>query len=239
MKRLSKSPLIVLYLLLPIIHAQPAYSQTRYCTPEAPFNCRIKPSDEAIEACRVELRHMTVLDYSMLNSKRNLVKIPSRLLLSQDGMEVYADTPPIGASLFLQSISLTGMKVVVVYQDEAVRQKVISGLRGGKFLPAPGVGALVDNLKYMVVTFVPDEVILNKPFEEKWYIKAFEYYQPKACVNIFQNDAPGFPLTPGIWITSIPIPDGQKLRPESNPLFAKILPLMLAWVKACAPLVGH
>lgn len=203
-------------------------------------------SAQTPEACRAQLRHYTVPEYGVAFSTVAppwRVKLPSRLLFSQDGIEVYAATFPDGRDRFLDSVSETGVAVLIVYQDEALRQGMIEELRVKHALPPPGMGALVDNLKYAKIHFMPDSVAPGKPFAEKWHISQLEYDQPQQCMNVFQNDV--HPSLDDTYYGSVraiaktgEIKDAR-LRVDSYPVWSKALQAMLAWVKECASLVDR
>src|SRR6266478_435275 len=148
-------------------------------------------SGQTPDACRDQLRHFTVPEYRKAFStvdSSGRAKLPTRLLFSQDGIEVYADTFPDGRDLFLNQVSGMGMHVLIVYQDEPVRQAMIKQLREKHALPPSGMGALVDNLKYAKILFLPDSLIPGKPLPDTWHIAHLEYDQPEQCMNVFRND---------------------------------------------------
>jgi hypothetical protein len=211
-------------------------------------------SAQTPEACRAQLGHFTVPEYpkalSWKPTSNPSVKLPNRLLLSQDGIEVYADTFPNGRSSFLDQISEGGMEVLVVYQDEATRQGMIKQLREKNVLPPAGMGALVDNLKYAKILFMPkwlpsDLVFGNKmgnPFDREWQVAHIEYDQPRQCMNVFQNDIHATPYNASNSSTSIiaetnPPWINQKLPVDRYPLWSKAFQAILTWAKECVSLV--
>jgi hypothetical protein len=211
-------------------------------------------SAQTPESCRAQLRRFTVPEYSRAYSAvvpEGTTKLPARLLFSQDGIEVYADTFPDGRDNFLTQMSETGLKVLVVYQNEEVRQAMIKELRDKKALPPAGIGALVSNLKYAEILFMPDwlpsDLVLgNKmgnPFARQWSIRHIEYDQPKECMNVFQNDVhPSLSnaYNHSVWAISETDPVHlEKLNPDRYPLWSKALQAMLAWAKECASLVDR
>lgn|SRR6266403_2131863 len=217
-------------------------------------------SGQTPEACRDQLRHFSVPIYKPAFSILALGgrKFPNTLLFSQNGIEVYADSFPapkvelpeqgmgiyennfINGRDFLNQVSVAGMEVLIVYQDEAVRQAMIKQLREKHALPPPGVGALVDNLKYAKLRFLPDSwslfssVGVDKPFPEKWHVAHLEYDQPDECMN--RNDIHqsfGDPYDHGKLITFT----DERIEVDSQPFWSKTFQAMLAWVKQCASLV--
>jgi hypothetical protein len=153
---------------------------------------------------------------------------------------------------FLDQVSLAGMEVLIVYQDEAVRQAMIKQLRDKHALPSPGTGALVDNLKFAKILFLPDKMWPDpdsfKPFAEKtWHIAHLEYDQPKECMNVFQNDIhPSsqswyernvYPFAPAQVIAQTDETEDIRLRGDRDPLWSKAFHAMLAWVKEATALI--
>jgi hypothetical protein len=209
------------------------------------FLCCGSVSAQTPEACHAQLRHFTVQEYgkafSAVPGKGGWAKLPSRLLFSEGGIEVYAGTFPDGRNIFREEIGESGAEVLVVYQGEAPRQAMIKQLREGNALPSPGMGALVTNLKYAKISFVPDREIRGKPFEEKWHISHLEYDEPQACLNVFQNDNhPTIfnPYSRSVW--EVAATDSNKdvrLPIDRFPIWTKSLAAMLAWVKECSRLV--
>ncbi len=218
-------------------------------------------SGQTPEACRDQLRHFSVPIYKPAFSILALGgrKFPNTLLFSQNGIEVYADSFPapkvelpeqgmgiyennfINGRDFLNQVSVAGMEVLIVYQDEAVRQAMIKQLREKHALPPSGMGALVDNLKYAKILFLPDSLIPGKPLPDTWHIAHLEYDQPEQCMNVFRNDVHA---TLGDAydhsVRAIAYTDEIKdvrLSVDSQPLWSKTLQAMIAWVKECATLV--
>lgn len=204
-----------------------------------------KASEKQEERCRAALRHYTVAEYGKAFSTvvaSGWVKLPSRLLFTEDGVEVYADTSPDSSLPFLERVSQEGMHVLIVYQDEAVRQAMIKELREAHALPPAGLAALPDNLKFAKVSYMPDSLIVGKPFDEKWHIAHLEYDQPSACDNVFQNDVhPSIGDTYNHTVEAVAYTDESKdvrLDAHSQPLWSKALQAMLAWVKESAERTG-
>ena len=147
---------------------------------------------------------------------------------------MYADADIPGSNK-ITSVSWSGTDVLMVYQDESVRQRVIADLRSNNLLPTPGSGALVDNLKYAVVHFAPDQRTLRDGLAQNWHIERIEYDQPEVCRNIFQNDAVGPPFTSGTWITGFNLQPSKELGKDNGGMFSKALNAMLTWVKKSEP----
>ncbi|HKS82907.1 MAG TPA: hypothetical protein VJR23_15495 [Candidatus Acidoferrales bacterium] len=205
-----------------------------------------KASEKQKEQCRVALQHYTVSEYGKAFSTvvaGGWVKLPSRLLFSEGGIEVYADTAPDSGLPFLERVSEEGFGVLIVYQDEAARQAMIKGLRRGNALLPAGFGALPDNLKFARIRYMPDSLIVGKPFDEKWHIAHLEYDQPAECQNVFQNDVhPSLGNAYNHTVEAVAYTDENKdvrLEVDSQPLWSKALQAMLAWVKECAERTGR
>lgn len=206
------------------------------------------------EACRAQLARLTVPEYSTafsFVSHNGRAKLPSRLLFSQDGIEVCADTFPNGRDTFMRQISGDGMRVLVVYQDEAVRQAMIKELRDKNVLPPRGLGALVDDLKYAEILFTPEWLPsdlalgnnLGNPFDRKWSVSHIEYDQPQQCMNVFQNDVhptlyDSYDHSVSIISETNPI-HIEKLPANKFPLWSKALDAALVWAKECSSLVDR
>jgi hypothetical protein len=210
--------------------------------------CLSTASAQTPEKCQAQLQHFTVpgVDESRtLFSPRAFsvrgkpVKLPDRLLFSDKGIEVYANTYPDGRDSFENQIRAGGVGVLMIYQSEAVRQAVIKELRETNALPPPGFGALPDNLKYVEVHFYTDTLLPANLFAEKWHITRINYYQPSACRNVFQNDVHAtlgnaYPSS----VDEVAYTDEIKAvrLPITNPLWARALQAMLAWTKECIEL---
>ena len=204
-----------------------------------------KASEKQEERCRAALDHYTVSEYGKAFSTvvaSGWVKLPSRLLFSEDGIEVYADTAPDSGLPFLERVSEQGIRVLIVYQDEAVRRAMIKELREGHALPPPGLGALPDNLKFAKIWYLPDSLVVGKPFDEKWHIAHLEYDQPSECQNVSQNDVhPSIGDAYSHTVEAVAYTDENKdvrLDVGSQPLWSKALQAMLAWVKESAERTG-
>jgi hypothetical protein len=113
------------------------------------------------------------------------------------------------------------------------------------------MGALVSNLKYAEILFMPDwlpsDLIpgnkMGNPFARRWLIRHLEYDQPKDCLNVFQNDVHAS-LSDAYKHSEPTIAETdsahlEKLNPESFPLWSKALQAMLAWAKECSSLVDR
>lgn len=205
-------------------------------------------SAQTPEKCRSQLQHFTVptIDESRttflpraFSFRSKPVKLPDRLLFSDNGVEVYANTYPDGRDYFAKQIQTDGLGVLIIYQSEAARQAVIKELRDKRMLPPPGFGALPDNLKYAEIHFYTDTLLSENPFAEKWHITRLDYYQPHACYNVFQYDLHatlGNASRHGV--DEVAYTDeikGVRMSID-NPLWSRALQAMLLWVKQCIEL---
>ncbi len=119
-------------------------------------------AEEHEEKCHAALQHYAVAEYGQAFSNvvaSGAVRLPSRLLFSEDGIEVYADTFPNGRADFRTQLTENGLQVLLVYQDESVRQAMIQQLRQTKYALPTGV---MSKLVYMpayagapIMPFIP------------------------------------------------------------------------------------
>lgn len=132
----------------------PAYAQT-------PVVCKV-----AMERANIPAGAVATTDYD---------SAPLEFLFSDHGADVYSATS-YRRPYPLKWISENGATAIIVYQDEAARQRQIELLRKtADSLPARvGVQQHLENLKYAMVNFFG----LSASF-----VRDLEYFEPKPCVS--------------------------------------------------------
>lgn len=145
------------------------------------------------DACRAELWHMTVPAYAQITGYD---LTPLEFVFSQDGVDVYVAMPS-SRSHYVNWIGQHGIRVIVVYQDELLRQEVIKWL-----LDPPNIQVVslphpipIDNLKFAVAHYTPVGIRDGQEHTEKdellagdWAVEDVHYYAPQACVDFPQLD---------------------------------------------------
>jgi hypothetical protein len=159
-------------------------------------------SAQTTEACRAELKHMNVSAHAEANA-------PLRFLFAEHGSDFYSATDFTEPN-FWQWIFSDGFRVIMVYQDEEARQRVINGLRQTQQRPITVTISHkipLDNLKFSVLNFKIDEpdlgpeligkiptkdvirgLLLHHLMNGEWYIMDVLYYEPQACETPQQRD---------------------------------------------------
>ena len=131
-----------------------AYAQT-------PEVCEI-----AMERTNISVGAVATTDYDTA---------PLEFLFSDHGADVYSATS-YRRSYPLKWISENGATAIIVYQDEAARQRQIELLRKtADSLPARvGIQQHLENLKYAMVNFFGPSAA---------FVRDIEYFEPKPCVS--------------------------------------------------------
>src|SRR5260370_38160923 len=119
-------------------------------------------AQKATEACRADMKHLKLPEKAFIDDVLGLNQPPLVFLFSQDGVDVYSATDFKAMQVFQKSgISFAdAFTVILVYQDEQIRQWKIEALR--KTYPY----APLENLKFATWRFeltpVWDENVLKR-----------------------------------------------------------------------------
>jgi hypothetical protein len=114
---------------------------------------------------------------------------PIKFAFSSQGIDVYMVAPPPPGIV-------AGIQVLLVYQDEALRQHVIRFLRGPTegVTTTEGIRRPLDNLKFADLIFSCDESPLfpaHGPMiwqgSRKCTVQRILYYEPKQCIILPEN----------------------------------------------------
>lgn len=165
---------------------------------------------------------------------------PLELLFSQDGIDVYSATSyrrsdPLGW------IRENGVTAILVYQDEAARQRQIDHLRNSNSIPARvGFPQHIENIKYAMVNFFGPA---------SSFVRDLEYFEPKPCVSSSEESLAGllwmrnedFEIwrMPGLhaaksgpnWVTGFYSP-ALIVNAKDNPIYEKIHNIMMDKLRA-------
>jgi hypothetical protein len=132
------------------------------------------------EACRSAVQHLVLPSFVEARpSYLGQTLTPLKFLFSEQGIDVYSVGVPRPALV-------DGVRALLIYQDEKVRQKIIQLMRG----PTPGIlitGGIrrpLDHLKFAVVNFSCNE---SEFYAGKGVVNDIQYYEPKECIILPEN----------------------------------------------------
>jgi hypothetical protein len=201
---------------------------------------------QTIDACAADVRHLKLPEHALIDDVLGLEQPPLVFLFSQDGVDVYSATHFKAMQVFQKS----GMQlanaftVILVYQDEQVRQEKIEYVR--KSFPYANLKNL-DNLKFATFRFELLPVWVDDVLTRKWVISGMAYFKPVSCepmesrmpassqgyleatiINGHNGIAGYTPL--------LPLPEGwphyPPLSPPANSVLAKTLGVMQDLLKS-------
>jgi hypothetical protein len=135
---------------------------------------------QTTDACREDVRHSKLPEHAFIDDVLGLNQPPVVFLFSQDGVDVYSATDFKAMQVFQKSgvPIANAFTVILVYQDERVRQKKIESLR--KENP---YYHLV-NLKFATWRFELTPVWDNNVLKRKWLVAGIAYFTPVSCEPI-------------------------------------------------------
>jgi hypothetical protein len=163
---------------------------------------------------------------------------------SMDGVDVYSATP-WNELRYVDPTLQDGMKVILVYQDEGVRQRKISSLREsvrlGDWL-VPLRHAPLANLKFSVVHFEWTAMWVHDVLTRKWLVADVEYFEPEACIPLSPKpehwQLPEY-TKPNLQadssylncISGIIFPENRRPSPDDDPVLAKTIRVLQTVLK--------
>ena len=186
--------------------------------------------------CRADVRHLKVPEHGSIDEVVGLSQPPLMSLFSQDGVDVFSATDFKAMQVFHKSgMSLaSALTIIVVYQDERVRQEKIEYVR--KFFPYANLQNAND-LKFATFRFEFLPVWVDDVLTRKWVISGMAYFRPMSCVT------PGIPSSDYLEATMLyghnsiagytplmPLPEGWPRNPPipvlPNSVLSKALDAM-------------
>ena len=199
----------------------------------------LSASAQKPESCRAAAQHLTLPESAYVDGPIGFSRPPLVFMFSQDGIDVYSATSFDLLSRLDPSVR-TGVRIILVYQDEKARQHKIDSLRGvvnfGNAM-VPLRHAPLANLKFAVVDFERTPIWVDNVLTRKWLISSVEYFEPEACI-VFPSDAsdqmrlewtkPNLQASQVYfdWITGITYPSNKRASPDSDPVLAKSIQVM-------------
>jgi hypothetical protein len=150
--------------------------------------CLCLPASAQInDACRADLRHLKLPEHAFIDDVIGLDQPPLAFLFSEDGVDVYSATA-IDAMREWNRAGLPpvddAITVILVYQEEQVRQRKIESLRKDvarmnyllRYRRAP-----LENLKFSTWRFELTAVWVNNVLTRQWLISGVAYFEPVSC----------------------------------------------------------
>jgi hypothetical protein len=128
-------------------------------------------------SCREDVRHLKLPEHAFIDDVLGLAQPPLVFLFSQDGVDVYSATDFKAMQLFQSSGKLlaNAFTVILVYQDEQVRQKKIDSLR--KENPYYHL----EDLKFATWRFELTPVWDDNALKRRWLVAGMAYFKPVSC----------------------------------------------------------
>jgi hypothetical protein len=132
---------------------------------------------QTTDTCRADVRNLKLPGRAFIDDILGLDQPPIAFLFSQDGVDVYSATD-FKAMRELQRGGIpfaNAFTVILVYQDERIRQKKIESLQ--KVYPA----ARLENLKFATWRFELTPVWDDNVLKRKWLVAGIAYFKPTSC----------------------------------------------------------
>src|SRR5260370_12631943 len=189
-------------------------------------------AQKATEACRADMKHLKLPEKGFVDGVVGLSQQTLLFLFSQDGVDVYSATDFKAMRMFQR----TGMPfanaftVVLVYQDEQMRQRKIESLL------KENPHAPFEDLKFATLRYELTPVWDDNVLKRKWLIAGMAYFKPVSCepmasrmpasserylhATIQRNNRIAGQIPP------IAIPESQRLPPTPDSVLAKALDAM-------------
>lgn len=132
---------------------------------------------QTTNACREDVQHLKLPEHAFIDDVLGLDQPPLVFLFSQDGVDVYSATDFKAMQTFQRSGMplANAFTVILVYQDEQVRQKKIVSLR--KENPYYHL----ENLKFATWRFELTPVWDDNVLKRKWLVAGMAYFTPVSC----------------------------------------------------------
>jgi hypothetical protein len=132
---------------------------------------------QTTDACRADVRNLKLPGHAFIDDVVGLSQPPIVFLFSQDGVDVYSATDFKAMQAFERGgiPFANAFTVILVYQDERIRQQKIESLR--KTYPA----APLENMKFATWRFELTPVWDDNVLKRKWLVAGMAYFKPVSC----------------------------------------------------------
>jgi hypothetical protein len=191
-------------------------------------------SAQTTDACRAQLQHLTLPPTARIDVPNETPgETPVKFLFSDSaGTEFYSvipSNPQGGIHWFINN----GVRIIVVYQDEQVRQQLIHMLKQPGVVGIPGCcrkHGILDKLKFAVYHLSAST----------WRIESVQYFEPPSCeppeqvlYNNTYHTLPGLPADDrGFnWITDL---NRKPFESEDDPTYLRLVEAVKGEVKEIA-----
>jgi hypothetical protein len=193
---------------------------------------------QTTDSCRADVRHLKLPEHAFIDDVLGLEQPPLVFLFSQDGVDVYSATDFKAMRVFHKSGMpfANAFTVILVYQDERVRQQKIESLR--KAYPSD----TLDDLKFATWRFELTPLWVDNVLMRKWLVSGMAYFKPVSCEPL-ESRLPA--SSQGYleaargghnWIVGrmppITIPESQRLPVTPNSVLARALEIMRQELKS-------
>jgi len=188
---------------------------------------------QTTDACRADVRHLKLPGRALIDEVVGLSQPPVVFLFSQDGVDVYSATDFDAMREFLRGgiPFANAFTVILVYQDERIRQQKIESLR--KVCRY----ALLENLKFATWRFELTPVWDENVLKRKWLVAGMGYFKPVSCEppesrtpassqGYLEATTNGNNRIIGAGMPPATIPESQRLPPTPNSVLARTLEVM-------------
>ncbi|MHB8653964.1 MAG: hypothetical protein ACYDA9_08810 [Terriglobia bacterium] len=144
-------------------------------------------SAQITDACRADLKHLKLPEHAITDEVLGLEQPPVVFAFAQDGVDVYSATD-FTAMQVLKKLGqplANAFTVILVYQDDRVRQRKIESLRkevrtldwftrGYPYAP-------LENLKFATWRFELTPVWVDDVLTRQWLVAGMAYFEPVSC----------------------------------------------------------
>jgi len=191
------------------------------------------------DACQSDLRHLKLPDHALIDE--GLGQPPVVFAFSQDGVDVYSAIDLKTRQIFQRFGTPSGrpfenvFTVILVYQDERIRQRKIESLRKMPHLPYNYYPhAPLKNLKFGAWEFELTPVWLDNVLTRKWLISQVQYFEPVSCEPV-ESRIPASSLLQGYleastechnWVDGMILLENRRVPPDDNSVLSKAVEVM-------------
>ena len=188
---------------------------------------------QATDTCRADVGHLKLPDNAFIDDVVGLNQPPLVFLFSQDGVDVYSATDLKAMKVFQQAGMplANAFTVILVYQDERIRQQKIESLRR-EYPDAP-----LENLKFATWRFELTPFWADNVLTRKWLVSGIAYFKPVSCEPLesrmpassqgyLEATINGNNRIVGVGMPPATIPESQRLPPSPNSVLARTLEVM-------------
>lgn len=202
------------------------------------------------QSCRADLQSLKLPDHAFIDDVPELSQPPVSFLFSQDGVDVYSATD-FKTMRFLNRFGqpfANAVTVILVYQDEQVRQRKIESLRKDvariDHFERDNSHAPLENLKFATWRFELTPVWVDNVLTRQWLVSGMAYFEPESCEPM-ESRSPAWPkgyLEASMnwnrhnsivgWMPPITLPENQRTPPIHNSILARTLETMRSILKS-------